>query len=374
MLYSQAISRSGNIEDESQKRSWTETYYSEILKSSSDLKTDACCDSSMPPAHLKPLFKNVHEEVVAKYYGCGLVIPSVLSGARVLDLGCGSGRDCFLLAQLVGEHGSIVGVDMTEAGQLEVARRYVEFHREKFGYEKPNTTFIKARIEDLATLSHEELQPGTFDVIVSNCVVNLVPEKRSVFEAAFKLLKRGGELYFSDVYSNRRMPADLIQNRDLWGECLSGALYWNDFLRLVKQCGFGDARLVEDSPIRVNTSGPLVELIDGRVEFFSATYRLFKLPELEPDCEDYGQAVVYKGGVAHSEHAFVLDDHHTFRKGKIEQVCGNTWLMLAETRFAEYFDFFGNFSEHFGLFEGCGKATPFSSASTTPCDSAGACC
>ena len=84
---------------------------------------------------------------------------------------------------------------------------------------------------------------------------------------------------------------------------------------------------------------------------------------LEPDCEDYGQAVQYKGGLASMETAFILDDHHTFPVGKVITVCGNTYRMLRETRFEQYFVFFGDFTRHFGLYEGCGKAIPFVSAS-----------
>ncbi|MBL8510042.1 MAG: methyltransferase domain-containing protein, partial [Betaproteobacteria bacterium] len=108
-------------------------YYGKQLQSSDDLKTSACCDISQVPDWLKPLLSNIHEEVLSRYYGCGLVCPPLLQGARVLDLGCGSGRDVYALAQLVGPEGSVVGVDMTEE-QLAVARRHQAYHREKFGY------------------------------------------------------------------------------------------------------------------------------------------------------------------------------------------------------------------------------------------------
>ena len=114
----------------------------------------------------------------------------------------------------------------------------------------------------------------------------------------------------------------------------------------------------------------------GEIKFFSATYRLFKLPaHLEPDCEDYGQAVVYKGTIDRHPHAWSLDDHHTMEKGKVFPVCGNTYHMLHDTRFREHFDYLGDKSTHFGIFEGCGKSLPFASdASGSAKSGAGAAC
>ena len=109
----------------------------------------------------------------------------------------------------------------------------------------------------------------------------------------------------------------------------------------------------------------------GALRFYSATYRLFKLDGLESACEDYGQAVVYRGSIAQHAERFVLDKHHDIETGRVFPVCGNTWRMLHDTRFAAHFDFIGDFSRHFGLFEGCGGALPFDSgaapASATPC-------
>ncbi len=107
-------------------------YYGETLETTDDLKTTACCTAAAPPAHLTRLLADVHEEVLAKYYGCGLVLPESLEGLRVLDLGCGAGRDVYILSRLVGPTGKVVGVDMTPA-QLEVAHRYRDYHAEVFG-------------------------------------------------------------------------------------------------------------------------------------------------------------------------------------------------------------------------------------------------
>jgi hypothetical protein len=158
----------------------------------------------------------------------------------------------------------------------------------------------------------------------------------------------------------------------LYGECLGGALYWNDFLTLAKQAGFLDPRLVTSRPIAVENAAMRTKL--GQAQFFSATYRLFKLDGLETACEDYGQAVIYKGTVAEQPDAFALDGHHLIERGKVFPVCGNTWRMLAETRFAPHFDFIGDLTTHYGIFPGCGTSIPFAANASAPAKASGGCC
>jgi arsenite methyltransferase len=117
---------------------------------------------------------------------------------RVLDLGSGSGRDTYILAQLVGPAGEVVGVDMTDE-QLATANAHLGWHQQRFGYRHSNVRFLKGYIEGLEEL---DLVPESFDVIVSNCVINLSVAKPAVFRGAHRLLKSGGELYFRD----RRLP------------------------------------------------------------------------------------------------------------------------------------------------------------------------
>ncbi len=341
---------------------FVQEYYGQQLQSTDDLKTSACCDASAVPNWLKPLLSNIHDDVLSRYYGCGLVCPELLKGCKILDLGSGSGRDVYALAQLVGKEGEIVGVDMTEE-QLAIAEQYRSHHAEVFGFD--NVKFMKGYLEKLDEL---DLEPNSFDVIVSNCVINLSTDKDAVIKSVFNLLKPGGEFYFSDVYSDRRVPESVKNDEVLYGECLGGALYWNDFINLAKRNGFNDPRLVEDRPLDV-TDPKLSEKV-GPIQFYSATYRLFKEENLESDCEDYGQAVIYKGTIPNNPDRFQLDKHHDIQTGKVFPVCGNTWIMLKETRFAEHFQFIGNFDKHFGLFEGCGSAIPFDS-SYTLIDSAG---
>lgn len=328
-------------------------YYGQTLASSADLRTDACCGPGTAPEPIAKWLADIHPEVRERYYGCGLVAPDLLDGLRVLDLGCGTGRDVFLLSRLVGERGEVVGVDMT-AEQLEVAERHREYHRERYGYARSNVRFIAGEIERLGELG---LEPDGFDLIVSNCVVNLSPDKPAVFAQAHALLRNGGEMYFSDVYADRRLPQELMLDPVLHGECLAGALYWNDFPHLARQAGFTDPRLVEDRPLGIGDAQIRARLEPAR--FFSATYRLFKLDALEQDCEDYGQAVAYRGTLPDHPGQWSLDKHHLFTSGKVTPVCGNTWRMLQDTRFTPHFDFFGDGHQHLGIFEGCGAQLPF---------------
>jgi SAM-dependent methyltransferase len=342
-------------------------YYGEVLQSSADLRTSACCTDAAPPAHVREVLAKVHPDVQARYYGCGLVLPDAVAGARVLDLGCGAGRDCYAISALVGEGGSVVGVDMTPE-QLAVARAHRDHHARAFGYARSNVEFLDGDIERLADAG---LRDEDFDVIVSNCVINLARDKAAVLREAYRALRPGGELYFADMYADRRIPGPLRADPVLRGECLSGALYWNDFVNLAKACGFSDPRLVTDRPVTVDD--PALAARTGNIAFYSATWRLWKLAGLEPACEDYGQAVRYRGTVAHCPDRLVLDKHHVFQTGKLELVCGNTFRMLRETRFGPHFDYLDGAGIHFGIFAGCGVSIPFGGA-VSASSSGGSCC
>ena len=124
--------------------------------------------------------------------------------------------------------------------------------------------------------------------------------------------------------------------------------------------GLRDPRLITDRAIGIGNEEIAAKV--GPAQFFSATYRLFKLEGLEPLC-DYGQAVIYKGGLPHAKDIFVLDKHHAIERGKVFPVCGNTWRMLKDTRFAPYFDFIGDFSTHFGIFRWLRYGIPFDAGS-----------
>ncbi len=331
-------------------------YYGSVLQASTDLKTGACCTSDAMPPHIRPLLADLHPEVVDRFYGCGSPLPPALDGATVLDLGCGTGRDVYLLSRLVGEHGRVIGVDMTPE-QLEIAARHRDWHAERYGHARSNVSFAHGLIEDLAACG---IADASVDLVVSNCVLNLSPEKARVFAEIMRVLKPGGELYFSDVFADRRVPAALRSDPVLLGECLSGAMYTEDFRRLMQHVGCADVRAVSESPVPL--LDPDIEARIGMIGFRSITMRAFKLA-LEDRCEDYGQTATYRGTLLHHPHAFVLDDHHRFETGRPMLVCGNTFDMLARSRYAEHFELLGNNSVHFGLFD-CAPASPVQAAGT----------
>lgn len=319
-------------------------YYGQVLKSTVDLKTSACCPLDAMPWHLRPLLADLHPEVVSRFYGCGSPLPPALTGATVLDLGCGSGRDCYLLSRLVGETGRVIGVDMTEE-QLAVAKRHCDWHSERYGYSQSNVEFLHGHIENLAALG---IADNSIDIVVSNCVINLSPEKQRVLSEILRVLKPGGELYFSDVYADRRIPAALKLDPVLLGECLGGALYWEDFRRVMQKLGCPDVRIVKSNPISLDD--PEVAAKIGMVNFRSVTVRAFKIA-LEDRCEDFGQVAVYKGSLPEYPHFFDLDDHHHFETGRPLRVCGNTADMLELGRYSGNFEIWGDKSTHFGLFD-----------------------
>ncbi len=335
-------------------------YYGQVLKSNQDLKTSACCTLDAIPYHIRSLLQELHPEVIERFYGCGSPLPPALEGCTVLDLGCGSGRDCYLLSRLVGESGRVIGIDMTEE-QLAVARQHCDWHAQKYGYAQSNIDFVQGYIEDLTTAG---IADNSVDLVVSNCVVNLSPDKKKVLAEVLRVLKPGGELYFSDVYADRRIPQALQKDPVLLGECLAGALYWEDFRRIMQELGCPDVRIVKDNPITLDDP-EVIEKI-GMVHFRSVTIRVFKIP-LEDRCEDFGQIAIYNGSIKEHPHAFDLDDHHHFETGKPLRVCGNTADMISLTRFAQHFQILGDKSVHFGLFDCAPPNTSLNPAQGAAC-------
>lgn len=318
-------------------------YYGKILKTKQDLKTSACCSSDSLPKNLRKIASLIDPQIQDKFYGCGSPIPPLLEGCRVLDLGAGSGRDVYIASYLAGENGFVTGVDMTDE-QLEIANKHINNQMKKFGFKKPNVEFKKGYIENLKEIG---IKDNSMDIVISNCVINLSPDKEAVFREIFRVLKYGGELYFSDVFSDRRIPAELKQDPVLYGECLAGALYLEDCRRILQQSGCMDHRIVHKNKIAISDSEAEEKL--SAINFYSITIRAFKL-DLEDRCEDYGQMAVYLGGIPGYPHQFALDDHHIFLKGKPAAVCGNTADMLGATRFCKHFKIIGRKDSHYGLF------------------------
>ena len=314
---------------------------------------------------MKSIVKNIEPEILDKFYGCGSPLPSLLDGHRVLDLGSGTGRDVYIASALVGEHGFVTGVDMTDE-QLDIAQKYKDAQMKRFGFKRCNVDFKKGYIEDLKEAG---IVDNSQDVVISNCVINLSPDKKKVFSEIFRVLKPGGELYFADVFSDRRIPDAVKNDPVLYGECLGGALYIEDFRRMLRDLGCLDVRYMSKRVITIDD--PEVAAKTGNITFCSVTVRVFKLDDLEDICEDFGQVAYYHGTIPGSPHQFVLDDHHVFLTGKPMLVCGNTASMLVNTRFGKHFKIVGDKSCHFGPFS-CGSASNASDISDSR--SAKSCC
>jgi len=326
------------------KKETVKEYYGKVLQNKNDLKTSACCAVDSYPEPIKSIIEIIEPEILDKFYGCGCPIPPLLEGARILDLGSGTGRDVYIASYLAGEHGFATGIDMTDE-QLEVARRYTDTQMKRFGFKSSNVEFKKGYIEDLKGAGIED---NLQDLVISNCVINLSPDKGSVFKEIFRVLKPGGELYFSDVFAGSRIPEQIKDDPLLYGECLGGAMYIEDFRRLLASLGIPDYRVLSKRKFTISDSKVASKV--GNIEFFSMTVRAFKLNDLEDICEDYGQVVYYQGTIPQHPHQFILDDHHTFIAHKPMLACGNTVSMLSNTRFAGHFRVIGDRSRHFGAF------------------------
>jgi ubiquinone/menaquinone biosynthesis C-methylase UbiE len=254
----------------SDKHEEVSEYYGTTLEKSEDLKTNACCTIKTYPENIQKAMGLIHDEVLEKYYGCGLTIPEELNGKRVLDLGSGSGRDCYIASYLAGADGYVVGIDMTDE-QIDVARRHIDYHAEQFGYAKPNVEFKKGLIEKLDEVG---LENDSFDVAISNCVINLCPDKPAALREIFRVLKPGGQFYFSDVYSDQPVPEHLVSDPVLYGECLSGALAERDFIRMAVEAGFRTPKEIERSEITIDNAEVSQKV--GDLQFHSITYSIFR--------------------------------------------------------------------------------------------------
>ncbi|XP_054456360.1 arsenite methyltransferase [Anoplopoma fimbria] len=306
-------------------------YYGSRLESSCDLQTSAtsCSKSCRPlPTSVKDALSQVHPEVTKRFFGCGLPFPAKLEGCRVLDLGSGSGRDCYAFSKLVGPSGHVTGLDMTEE-LITASRQYIEYHQKTFGYEKPNITFVQGYMEKL---SEAGIQSDSVDIVLSNCVICLCPDKRAVLQQAYNVLKEGGELYYSDMYASKVVPDHMKEDPVLWGEGMGGSLFWQDLISLVHSIGFSTPHLVSSSHIVIYNSE--LKAKAGDVSYASGTYRLFKLPK-SPVVS--GATVIYKGTVADFPDQLDFDSSHCFKKDVAVAVNGEMVSILQSSRFSTDF-------------------------------------
>jgi len=130
-----------------QTKESVQEYYGRTLASNEDLKTSACCSIDAMPTHLQPLLKTIHDEVHAKFYGCGSPIPLALEGQTVLDLGCGTGRDSYLLSQLVGPKGMVIGVDMTDEQVSDIIQGTWKVREDRYSEERTTMSEPRSKVE-----------------------------------------------------------------------------------------------------------------------------------------------------------------------------------------------------------------------------------
>ncbi|KAJ1718947.1 hypothetical protein LPJ53_006194, partial [Coemansia erecta] len=302
-----------------------------------------------PHPLIREAIAKVPKAVRERFYGCGMPLPTGIEGLRVLDLGCGAGRDCYVAAKLVGRAGEVIGVDMTDE-QLRVASEFIPEYARTLGYQ-PHLRFVKGYIEFLSQLP--ELYPGSIDMCISNNAVNLSPNKELVLRSVFEILKEGGEFQFSDIYADRRLPNHVRSHPVLMGECLGGALYTEDFKRLCQRVGFVDARQVSP-PALVRIEAPELRDLVGATQFYSITFRLFKFARpasvLEPTREDYGQVAIYRGTIEGQRARTRFDNEWAFEANRPVLVDGNTAVMLGESWLRRHFEVRGDRSLHFGGF------------------------
>jgi SAM-dependent methyltransferase len=211
---------------------------------SSCFPTVSCCGSAPSAESISRQVGYSLEEIQAVPeganlgLGCGnpLALASIKEGEVVLDLGSGAGFDCFLAARQVGEQGKVIGVDMTPE-MIAKARE----NARKGGFQ--NVEFRLGEIENLPAADN------TADLIISNCVINLAPDKKRVFREGFRVLKPGGRIMISDIVWLREIPKALLESVGAYVACLSGAVKQEEYLEAVKAAGFEKVRVVEETPV-----------------------------------------------------------------------------------------------------------------------------
>ena len=219
-----------------------------------------CCPTGYNFDDLKTF---IPEEVLNISYGCGTPagLATVKAGETVLDIGSGGGIDCFEAARRVGPTGRVIGIDMTDT-MLDIARRHAPVVAKNLEHPKPVTDFRKGMADAMP------VDDGSVDLIISNCVINLAPDKRKVFREMFRVLRPGGRFTISDIVSDQPVPQYLVHDTEKWGNCLSGALTVMDYAGGLCEAGFLGVHQVKSSPWQV---------IDG-IHFLSLTLTGYKLP------------------------------------------------------------------------------------------------
>jgi 7,8-dihydro-6-hydroxymethylpterin dimethyltransferase len=206
----------------------------------------------------------IPDESKSRSYGCGSPVSDaeIKIGETLVDLGSGSGVECFMASAKTGSTGKVYGIDMTDT-MLNLAKKSQARVAKELGYN--NTEFLKGFLEKIP------LPEQSANIVISNCVINLSPDKRMTFEEIFRVLKPGGRLVISDIVTDKPVPAALKNHARLRGECLGGAMQQEALLDMLRGAGFTDIRLIKRFPYRR----------EGGMDFFSLTYSAFKVQEPE---------------------------------------------------------------------------------------------
>ena len=274
-------------------------------------KKELCC----PVKYDESEVGHIPQEVLDRFYGCGspISMAQIQSGETVLDLGSGAGIDCFIAAKKVGAKGHVIGVDMTDP-MLSVANTSKKTVAANLGYDA--VEFKKGFLEKIP----QENQ--SVDLVTSNCVINLSPNKRKVFAEIWRILKDTGRFVVADIISDRTVPLNLQAHQDLWGECISGSLSQGEFLSELERAGFYGLSLIKKT---------FWKEVDG-IRFYSITVRGFKF-EKKAKCQFMGQKAIYMG-----PYKTISDEEgHLFPRGESIEVCTDTANKLKAPPYCEQF-------------------------------------
>lgn len=272
-----------------------------------------CCPTGYDIEELRTF---IPEEVLARSYGCGTPVglETVREGETVLDIGSGAGIDCFEASRRVGSTGRVIGIDMTDE-MLAIARRSAPIVAANLGYATPNVEFRKGLADCMP------VEDNSVDLVISNCVINLAPDKNKVFREMHRVLKPGGRFTISDIVSDQPVPNYLVYDAEKWGNCLSGALQVGEYMSGLGQAGFLGVHQVKFMPWQV---------IDG-IHFLSLTLTGYKLsPVTDPNGIRFA---TLRGPFSR-----VVDElGHVYRRGIPEPIDAPTAQLLATPPFAPLF-------------------------------------
>lgn len=274
-------------------------------------QADLCC----PTRYDDGLVSHIPRDVLDRFYGCGspIALAGISAGERVVDLGSGAGIDVFIAAKLTGKDGRAIGVDMTDR-MLEVAEANRPAVAEALGYDV--VEFRQGYLEQIP------VEDGSVDLVTSNCVVNLSPDKPRVFEETWRILKDHGRFVLSDIVSEREVPPHLKVNPELWGECLVGALTEAELMSQLERAGFHGLTVLRKSYWKDVEGYP----------FFSVTVRGYKFRK-SAGCVFQGHRAVYLG----PGKAFVDEEGHLFPRNEPTEVCTDTLAKLTRAPYDTMF-------------------------------------